>query len=280
MGEWLRALVLGVIQGLTEFLPVSSSAHLRIFPALFGWKDPGASFTAVIQLGTEAAVLLYFARDIGRIISVWVRSLFNSELRSDPNARLGWWVIIGTIPIGILGVLFQDSIKTVARDLRLIAATLIILGLILLVADRVGRKVRELDTLKGGEAVALGLAQACALIPGVSRSGGTITAALFLGFNRAAAARYSFLLAIPAVVSSGLFTLPDILHGKVEAGQEAYGVGPTALATVVAFFVGLASIRWLLRYLRTGSFVPFVVYRVGLGALVLVLLATGTLTPR
>ncbi|MBB6097341.1 undecaprenyl-diphosphatase [Deinobacterium chartae] len=268
-----QAVILGIVQGLTEFLPISSSAHLRVFPALFGWQDPGASFTAVTQIGTEAAVLIYFRKDIWNILSTWFRAWGNPALRGDLNTRLGWYIIVGTLPLGILGLLFEDQIKTSVRDLRVIAATLIGLGIVLWIADRVGRQNRSLEALKLRSAFALGCAQALALIPGVSRSGATISAGLFLGFDRAAASRYAFLLAIPAVVASGLFQLPDAFSG------EGPGWGPTLIATALAFVSGYASIAWLLRYISTHSYLPFVIYRIALGLLILVLLATGALQP-
>jgi undecaprenyl-diphosphatase len=270
---WFEAIVLGIVQGLTEFLPISSSAHLRLVGEAFGWDDPGAAFTAITQIGTEAAVLLYFRHDIARIIGAWVSSLFRSERRGDPDARMGWLIIVGSIPIVVLGLLFQDQIETTLRDLRIVATALIVFSLILYWADRVGAKKRELGDLTVPHGIIYGLAQAMALIPGVSRSGGTITAGLFLGYTRSAAARYSFLLAIPAVLGSGFFQAYEALTGDVEGAGVAWG--PTILATVLAFGVGLAVIAWLLRYLAHGSFVPFVVYRIALGVLVLVLVQTG-----
>jgi undecaprenyl-diphosphatase len=270
---WFEAVVLGVVQGLTEFLPISSSAHLRLVGEAFGWDDPGAAFTAITQIGTEAAVLLYFRHDIARIIGAWVSSLFRSERRGDPDARMGWLIIVGSIPIVVLGLLFQDQIETTLRDLRIVATALIVFSLILYWADRVGAKKRELGDLTVPHGIIYGLAQAMALIPGVSRSGGTITAGLFLGYTRSAAARYSFLLAIPAVLGSGFFQAYEALTGDVEGAGVTWG--PTILATVLAFGVGLAVIAWLLRYLAHGSFVPFVVYRIALGVLVLLLVQTG-----
>jgi undecaprenyl-diphosphatase len=276
--SWIEAVVLGLVQGLTEFLPISSSAHLRVVGEAFGWGDPGAAFTAITQIGTEAAVLLYFRRDIGRIISAWVRSLGDRAVRGDPNARMGWLIIIGTLPIGILGLLFQDRIETTFRDLRIVAIALVAFSLVLYWADRVGRKKRELDQLTVGHGIAFGFAQAMALVPGVSRSGGTITMGLFLGYSRAAAARYSFLLAVPAVLASGFFQVYEALTGGVAGESVAWG--PTVLATVLAFGVGLVVIAWLLRYLDRGSFTPFVVYRVVLGLLILALVGAGVLAPQ
>ena len=274
---WFEAAVLGIVQGLTEFLPISSNAHLRIVGAAFGWNDPGAAFTAITQIGTELAVLLYFAKDIGRIIAAWVGSLFNRKRRSDPDARMGWLIIVGSIPIIILGLLFQKQIETNLRDLRIIASALVAFSLILYVADRRGAKERVLEDLTVGHGIVYGIAQALALIPGVSRSGGTITAGLFLGYTRSAAARYSFLLAIPAVLGSGLYEVYKSFKGGVHGAQVEWG--PTIVATVLAFVVGLSVIAWLLRYLNRGSFTPFVVYRVVLGLLVLALVGTGVLSP-
>jgi undecaprenyl-diphosphatase len=273
---WFEAVVLGIVQGLTEFLPISSSAHLRIVGEAFGWDDPGAAFTAITQIGTEAAVLLYFRREIGRIIVAWLGSLAGRR-KGDPDARMGWLIIVGSIPIVVLGLLFQDDIETTLRDLRIVAVALVAFSLILLWADRVGAKKRELDQLTIGHGIAFGLAQAAALVPGVSRSGGTITMGLFLGYTRAAAARYSFLLAVPAVLGSGFFQAYEALTGDV-AGQSV-SWGPTILATVIAFGVGLTVIAWLLRYLDRGSFTPFVVYRVVLGLTILALVGAGVLAP-
>ena len=275
--SWFEAVVLGVVQGLTEFLPISSSAHLRIVGEAFGWDDPGAAFTAITQIGTEIAVLLYFRRDIGRIIAAWVGSLVGRRKKSDPDARMGWLIIVGSVPIVVLGLLFQDRIETTLRDLRIVAIALVAFSLVLYWADRVGARTRELDQLTVGHGVAFGLAQAMALIPGVSRSGGTITMGLFLGYSRGAAARYSFLLAVPAVLGSGFFQAYEALSGDVAGETVAWG--PTIVATVIAFGVGLTVIAWLLRYLDRGSFTPFVVYRVLLGLLVLALVATGVLAP-
>jgi undecaprenyl-diphosphatase len=273
---WLEAIVLGVVQGLTEFLPISSSAHLRLIGEVFGWDDPGAAFTAITQIGTEAAVLLYFRKDIARIVVAWLGSLAGRR-KGDPDARMGWLIIVGSIPIVVLGLLFQDRIETTLRDLRIVAITLVAFALVLFWADRVGAKKRELNELTVGHGIAFGFAQAAALVPGVSRSGGTITMGLFLGYSRAAAARYSFLLAVPAVLGSGFFQVYEALTGDVAGEGESWG--PTALATVIAFGVGLTVIAWLLRYLDRGSFTPFVVYRVVLGLLVLALVGAGVLAP-
>lgn len=270
--SWFEAIVLGVVQGLTEFLPVSSSAHVLILSQVFGWGDPGAAFTAVMQIGTETAVIIYFRKDIGRIISTWVQSLYKPELRGKLDARMGWYVIVGTIPIGILGVLFADQIETIARNLWITASVLIVFGVILGVADRYGSKHRELDTLSMRSGFVYGLGQALALIPGVSRSGATITTGLFMGFTREAATRYAFLLAIPAVLASGLFEATKI-------GDEAnVQWGQTIVATLIAFVIGYAVIAWLIKYVSTKSYMPFVIYRIIVGGAVLGLLATGALT--
>src|SRR4051812_23060717 len=273
---WFEAVVLGLVQGLTEFLPVSSSAHLRIVGAAFGWDDPGAAFTAITQIGTEAAVVLYFRRDIGRIVGAWVLSLAGRR-KNDPNARMGWLIILGSIPIIVLGLLLKDRIETTFRDLRIVAIALVAFSLVLFVADRVGRKKLEVSDLNTRDGVLYGLAQSLALIPGVSRSGGTITMGLFLGYTRAAAARYSFLLAIPAVLGSGFYEAYGALRGDHQG--PAIDWPPTIVATVIAFFVGLTVIAWLLRYLDRGSFTPFVIYRVLLGLLVLALVGAGVLEP-
>lgn len=271
MLDWYQAAVLGVVQGLTEFLPISSSAHLRVVAELAGWEDPGAAFTAVTQLGTESAVLLYFRKDIVRIVTTWSKSLVKPELRGDPDARMGWYVILGTLPIGILGFTFRDTIEGPARNLWLVASMLVIFGVLLGVADARARNTVTLDRLTLRDGLLYGFAQSLALVPGVSRSGGTIGAGLLLGYRREAAARYSFLLAIPAVLASGLFELR-----KIGAG-EPVDWGPTILATVIAFFVGLTVIVYFLRYVATHTFRPFVVYRIALGVVVLALLATGVI---
>lgn len=268
-----EAIVLGFVQGLTEFLPVSSSGHLRVVPALLGWEDPGTAFTAVIQLGTMAAVVIYFWKDLWRIALAWLASLTDRDRRADPDARMGWYLIVATVPIGLFGLAFDDQIESGARDLRLIAATLIVMGLVLLAAERVGAKRKPLEDVTTRDGVVIGLVQSMALVPGVSRSGATISAGLFLGYRREAAARFSFLLSIPAVVLSGLYQAKDI------GGGDGPGLVPTVLATLVSFGVGYAAIAWLLRYLTNNSTTVFVIYRVGLGLLLVGLLATGVLEP-
>jgi undecaprenyl-diphosphatase len=270
----LEAIVLGIVQGLTEFLPISSTGHLRIVPAFLGWDDPGAAFTAVTQLGTMAAVLLYFREDLVRIALAWWRSVFDRPLRSELDARLGWYIVLGTIPIGIFGVLFKDQIETGARDLYLIGVALIVLGLVLLAAEKVGTRERSIEQIRTKDGFAIGLAQALALIPGVSRSGATITAGLFMGLDRPAAARFSFLLSVPAVVLSGLLELGTILS---EDDEDGTGLLALVVATLMAFVSGYAAIAWLLRFLSTHSTVIFVVYRVALGAVVLALVSAGAI---
>ncbi|NIH83407.1 undecaprenyl-diphosphatase [Amycolatopsis granulosa] len=270
---WFEALVLGLVQGLTEFLPISSSAHLRITAALAGWDDPGAAFTAVTQIGTELAVILYFAKKIGRVLAAWWRSLYRPEWRRHPDARLGWLIIVGSLPIVVLGLLLQDAIDSAFRDLRITATTLIVFGVLLLIADRAGRQYRTLDHLTVPHGLGYGFAQAMALIPGVSRSGGTVTAGLLLGYTRSDATEYAFLLAVPAVFGSGLYKLTDI------GGDHSPQWGPTILATLVAFGVGYAVIAWLMNFIKTKSYVPFVIYRIALGVLLIVLVTTGVLDP-
>jgi undecaprenyl-diphosphatase len=267
-----QAIVLGIVQGLTEFLPVSSTAHLRIVPAFAGWDDPGAPFTAVVQLGTMAAVLLYFREDLWRIARTWFLSLRRPELRGELDARMGWYIGLGTIPIAIFGFLFRDQIESGGRDLYLIGSTLIVLGLVLLLAERVAKRNRDLTEVTARDATLIGFAQAAALVPGVSRSGATITAGLFAGFDRESAARYSFLLSVPAVVLSGLFEARKI------GEQGGAGLFPTVLATLLAFIVGYASIAWLLRWLASHSTAVFVIYRVILGSLVIALTAAGAIS--
>ena len=267
----LQAIVLGVVQGLTEFLPISSSGHLRIVPALLGWDDPGAAFTAVIQLGTMAAVLAYFRTDLWRIATAWLHSLRDPEVRGDLDARMGWYIILGTIPIAVLGLVFKDPIETKFRNLELIGSTLILFGLVMLAAEAVSRRDRPLREITRRDGFLIGCAQALALVPGVSRSGATISAGLFLNFDRAAAARYSFLLSIPAVVLSGLF---ELRH----AGEGNLPIGATILATLLAFVIGYASIAFLLRYLAHHTIAVFVGYRIVLGVMVISLAASGTIS--
>lgn len=273
--QLLEAIILGVIQGLTEFLPISSSAHLRIVGEFLpSAQDPGATFTAITQIGTELAVLVYFWGKITRIIGRWFRSFGGSVPRNDPDVRLGWIVILGTVPIGVLGFLFQDVIRDTFRNLWLVAVVLIVFGILLGIADALGRRTRTENDLTYGHGLSLGFAQALALVPGVSRSGATTTAGLALGYTRPAAAEVAFLLAVPAVFGSGLY---ELLQAIREPGEAVFSLGETALATGVAFGVGLAVIAFLMQYLKRGSFLPFVLYRLVLGVVLIVLLATGVL---
>jgi undecaprenyl-diphosphatase len=271
--SWFEAILLGLIQGLTEFLPISSSAHLRILgPLLPSGLDPGAAFTAITQIGTELAVLVYFRADIVRIARAWLLSV---SRRGDltPDARLGWLVILGSFPIAVLGLLFQNAIESHLRNMYLTATMLIVFGLILWVADRRGSRAKSLDTMSWRDGVLFGFAQAMALIPGVSRSGGTITAGLLMGYTREAAARYSFLLAIPAVFASGLFQLYKNWGVSGPVSAEA-----TLLATCVAFLVGYGVIIVFLRIVSSRGYLPFVIYRIVLGLLVIALLQLGVIS--
>lgn len=270
--SWLQAIALGISQGLTEFLPISSTAHTLIVSKLLGWPDPGAAFTAVTQVGTELAVVIYFRQDIARILKAWFSSLTKKSERANPDAKMGWYVIIGTIPIGIAGLAFKSSIETTARNLWLVAATLIIMGILLGLADRFARHTKSEADINTKNAVLFGLGQALALIPGVSRSGATITAGLAMGFKRDVAARYSFLLAIPAVFASAALTAGDI-------SSDSFVNWPaTIVASIVAFVVGYLVIASLMKYLQTRTFLPFVIYRIALGSLLMVLLANGVLS--
>ncbi|MFG2948231.1 undecaprenyl-diphosphate phosphatase [Streptomyces adustus] len=283
--SWFESLVLGLVQGLTEFLPVSSSAHLRLTAAFSGWKDPGAAFTAITQIGTEAAVLIYFRKDIGRILSAWCRSLFDKAMRSDHDAQMGWLVIVGSIPIGVLGLTLKDQIEGPFRDLRVTATMLIVVGIVIGIADRLAdrdekggrhrapKQRKGLEDLGVKDGLIYGFCQACALVPGVSRSGATISGGLFMGYRREAAARYSFLLAMPAVLASGLFETKDAL----ESDHVLWG--PTLFATAIAFASGYAVIAWFMKFISTKSFMPFVYYRVALGIVVMGLVAAGVLSP-
>ena len=276
---WLESIILGLVQGLTEFLPISSSAHLRIVGSLIGSADPGAAFTAITQIGTESAVLLFFWHDIVRILKAWFFSLPlvgpNKRVSSkDPDARMGWMIIVGSLPIGILGLLLQDWIDTSFRNLWITVAMLAVFGLLLGLADRVGRNKKTLDHMSWPDALLYGLAQALALIPGVSRSGGTITMGSLLGFKRAQAARYSFLLAMPAVFASGFYEVYQVFSGS---DNDTVQWGTTILATLIAFAVGYVVIIWFLKLISTRSFAPFVIYRLILAAVVAVLLLNGVL---
>ncbi|MGC5616992.1 undecaprenyl-diphosphate phosphatase [Georgenia sp. Z1491] len=282
---WWETIVLGIVQGLTEFLPISSSAHIRIFGELLPSRtDPGAAFTAISQLGTEAAVVVYFRRDIARIVSHWFRALpvgpWKRQLpASDPDARMGWFVIVGSIPIGVLGLLLESWIDTTFRHLFITAAMLALFGLLLLVADRTAKQTKGLDHLSWWDAILLGLAQSLALVPGVSRSGATITMGLFLGLTREAAARMSFLLAIPAVIASGMYKLfSDVLLSDAPPAPGEPSLFATFLATVVAFVVGYWVIVWFLKLVSTRTYLPFVVYRIVLAVAIVALVLGGVIS--
>ncbi|MFC7402351.1 undecaprenyl-diphosphate phosphatase [Citricoccus sp. GCM10030269] len=275
--NWLEAIILGVVQGLTEFLPISSSAHLRIVGEFLpGAADPGAAFTAISQIGTELAVLLFFWKDVVRIISRWFRSLFGSVARNDPDARMGWLIIIGSLPIGVAGLLFEDAIDSSFRSLWIVATMLIVFGLLLALADSLGRQTKPLEKLTVKDGILYGLAQMMALIPGVSRSGGTITMGMALGYTRKAATRYAFLLAMPAVFASGFYKLFRSIGDPEQTA--AYGMAETAVATLAAFIVGYIVIGWLMRFISTNSYNPFVWYRIGLGLLLYILLGFGVIS--
>ena len=287
--SFIEAAILGLIQGLTEFLPISSSAHLRIVGELLpSATDPGATFTAITQLGTELAVVIYFWKDITRIIGKWFAHFFVGSgsrrastsrygpiPKGDPDVRLGWLIIIGTVPIVLVGFFAQEYIRTVFRSLWIVAIVLIVFGVILGIADRLGRKTRAIDEMTYPHGLAIGFAQMLALIPGVSRSGATTTMGLALGYTRPTAARFAFLLAVPAVFGSGLY---ELVHSFGEP-EGVYGYAETALATVIAFGVGLGVIAFLMKWISTRSFLPFVIYRIVLGAVLLVLLSAGILQP-
>jgi undecaprenyl-diphosphatase len=272
----LQAIVLGIVQGLTEFLPISSSAHVQIVSELL--KVPGISdknsattaFVATIQLGTEAAVLLYFAKDIWRYLSAFIRGIFSAVVRKTQDFKMAMFVIIGSIPVGIAGLAFRHFIEETVRTLWVISATLIVFGIVLLVADRVGAKSREIQELNVKTAIGFGLGQMLSVIPGVSRSGASISFGLFAGFSRASAARFSFLIGIPAVLVSGLIEFKDSYKNL-----DSNLMSGTVVATVTSFIVGYLVIAGLLKYLNKGSFLPFVVWRIVVGVALLVLLSTG-----
>lgn len=274
---WFDAIILAIVQGLTEFLPISSSAHIRIVGEWLQMGDPGATFTAIIQIGTEAAVLVFFWRDILRIITRWFGSLRGTVPKNDPDARMGWWIILGSLPIVVLGFLLQDLIRSQFRSLWIVATTLIVFGIVLGLADVLSARVKRLEDLNARDGILFGFAQALALIPGVSRSGGTITAGRLMGYDRPSAARYGFLLAIPAVFGSGLYEMYSAL--KEPDGVTGVAWGPTLLATVIAGVVGWLVIKFLMKWVETRSFMPFVLYRIALGTLLMILLMFGVMDP-
>ena len=271
--SWVQVVVLSIVQGLTEFLPISSSSHLAIVSRVFFAGDAGASFTAVSQLGTEAAVIIYFARDIGRILKAWFNGLLIKAHRDNVDYRLGWYVIIGTLPIVVLGVAFKDLIRGEVRNLRIIATAMLVFSAVIAAAEYVGRQNRHVEQLRWSDGLLVGIAQCLALVPGVSRSGSTISAGLFLGLDRELSARFGFLLGIPAVVASGLFSLPDAFH-PVTQGMSATAA-QLIVSVVIAFVVGFVAVAWLLRFVAHHAMYWFVGYRVILALTVMALLATG-----
>ena len=271
--SWVQVVVLSIVQGLTEFLPISSSSHLAIVSRVFFAGDAGASFTAVSQLGTEAAVIIYFARDIGRILKAWFNGLLIKAHRDNVDYRLGWYVIIGTLPIVLLGVAFKDLIRGEVRNLWIIATAMLVFSAVIAAAEYVGRQNRHVEQLRWSDGLLVGIAQCLALVPGVSRSGSTISAGLFLGLDRELSARFGFLLGIPAVVASGLFSLPDAFH-PVTQGMSATAA-QLIVSVVIAFVVGFVAVAWLLRFVAHHAMYWFVGYRVILALTVMALLATG-----
>lgn len=276
----LQAVVLGLIQGLTEFLPVSSTAHLRILPALFGWEfyggttnDPGAPFTAIVSLGTMLAIVIYFWRELLHVAVAWGKGFKDAEVRRSLECRVGWYLILATVPVAVLGLVFHDRIETGARNLWVVSCTMIVFAVLLGVAEKIGARRREEEQIDGVDATAVGAAQVLALIPGASRAGSTITAGLFRGLTRETAVRFSFLLSIPAVVLSGIYEATRVGSGN----RTGPGAGLTGLALVIAFVVGLASLAWFVRWVTRHSTSIFVYYRLALGVLVIILLSTGAL---
>ena len=277
--NFLEAIILGIVQGLTEFLPVSSSAHVQIaselmqVPGLSDKNSATTAFIATIQLGTEAAVLIYFAKDIARLVKAWFRGVFNSKHRGNADYRMAWLVIIASIPVGLAGYLLREFIQETVRTLWVVAFTMILFAGILYLADRYGRKQKEVADMTFNTALGFGLGQALAVIPGVSRSGASISFGLFAGFNRAAAARFSFLIGIPAVLASGLIEFKDSYQQLDSAALSG-----TIVATITSFVVGYAVIAGLLKYLNKGSFMPFVIWRLVVGIGLLVMLSNGWIT--
>ena len=276
---FLEALILGIVQGLTEFLPISSSAHVQIVsemmrvPGLSDKNSATTAFIATIQLGTEAAVLLYFGKDIIRLAKAWFKGLFNKRAKGNADYRMAWLIIIGSIPVGLAGVFLRTFIEETVRTLWVVAFTLIIFGLVLLLADRIGSRQKEIKELNFNTALGFGLGQMLAVIPGVSRSGASISFGLFAGFTRAAAARFSFLIGIPAVLASGLIQFKDS-YGNLEPDALA----GTITATVTSFVVGYLVIAGLLKYLAKGSFLPFVIWRLTAGTALLIALSLGLIS--
>ena len=275
--SWLQAIVLGVVEGLTEFLPVSSTGHLTVVEKLMHLRvdDTGVTaFTAIIQVGAIIAVIVYFRRDIVRLVGAWIRGLANKDQRADPDYRLAWYVILGTIPIGIIGLLARHLITGALRSLWVVAAGLVLWSIVMFIAEKVGRKRRTEEQMTLTDALVIGLMQCIALVPGVSRSGATISAGLFRGLNRVAATRFSFFLAIPALIAAGGFEAAT----SAKDISSTVGWGPTAIATVISFVVAYASIAWLLRIVAKHPISVFIAYRVLVAVLVAGLLLAGLIT--
>ncbi len=277
--SWLEVIVLGIVQGLTEFIPVSSTAHLKIVPVLFGWNDPGAAFTAVVQIGTLAAVMSYYWQDVTRVTAAMLADLRRGKLATTQDAWLGWMIAAGTMPIVVIGVLFRHQIKTTLRSLYVMSASLAGVALLLALAEWIvrrreaaGIRSREVDEVGWRDAIGVGFAQAAALIPGTSRSGATILGGLLSGLTREAAARFSFVLSIPAVFAAGVF---ELVEARKELMASSLGPAKLGVAILVAGVVGYATIPWLLAYLRRRTTFVFIVYRILLAALLLYLLHIG-----
>jgi undecaprenyl-diphosphatase len=272
--NYFEAVILGIVEGLTEFLPVSSTGHLTITEQLLGMNVSDSdvtAFTAVIQIGAIAAVVVYFWADIWRIARAWVLGLFKPELRGKLDHRMGWYIIVGSLPIGVVGLLGRDVIKGPLRSLWVVAAALILWSVVMVYAERRGRQTRGERDLTLRDVVLIGLFQCIALVPGISRSGATISGGLLFGLDRVTATRLSFFLSIPALVAAGLFQLPDALAGDI-------GIGQTAVGVLVSFVVAYASVAWLLRFVAGNSIVKFVPYRVGLGVVLIIALSAGWMT--
>jgi undecaprenyl-diphosphatase len=272
--NYFDAIILGIVEGLTEFLPISSTGHLTIAEQILGLQvdDPAVTgFTAVIQMGAIAAVILYFVRDIWAIARTWVRGLVQPEWRGHRDFRMGWYIIVGTIPVGLVGFAFRDFIKNDLRSLWVVAFALILWSGVMWAAERAATQTRGEKQLNLTDAIVVGVVQCAALVPGVSRSGATISAGLFRGLDRVTATRVSFFLSIPALLAAGLFELKDALGGSISVGE-------TLVGTVVSFLVAYATIAWLLKFVAHHAITWFVPYRVALGVLLIVLLSTNVLS--
>ncbi|MBE7439817.1 MAG: undecaprenyl-diphosphatase UppP [Spirochaetales bacterium] len=269
-----QATLLGLIQGLTEFIPVSSTAHLRILPAFLNWGDPGAAYSAVIQLGTLFALVIYFWKDLLQFGGAALRGLFSGKPFADDAARMAWYLVLGTVPVSVCGLLFARFITGPFRSLYVIAASLIVLALALWITEFYARRTRIVHDITWKDALFIGLAQALALIPGASRAGVTLTMGLMLGFTREAAMRFSFLLSVPAIALSGLYELYQEWDHLASAGFSGLGIG-----LFVSALTGYITIAGLLRFLRTHTTLVFILYRIALGAFILLLLVLGILEP-